>query len=56
MEYAVCNVNSRLIILYDYLYKNATIYFNRKFNKWNEIIRAIEEKSSIEKQGELLGS
>lgn len=52
MEYAVCNVNSRLMIIYEYLYSDATIYFTRKFNKWNEIIRALEERFSMEKQGE----
>lgn len=54
MEYVVCNVNSRLLNIYNYLYGNATIYLTRKFDKWNEIIRALEEKSSMEKQGELL--
>lgn len=31
---------------YNYLYNNATIYGNRKFNKFNEIFCASEEKSS----------
>lgn len=56
MEYLVCNVDSRLLCIYDYLYSNATIFLTRKFNKWNSIIRALEEKSSKEKQGELLES
>jgi len=31
---------------YDFIYTNATIYGNRKFNKFNEIFCASEEKSS----------
>ena len=54
MEYLTCNVDSRLLCIYDYLYSNATIFLTRKFNKWNSIIRALEEKSFKEKQGELL--
>lgn len=34
--------------LYDYMYTNATIYGERKFNKFNEIFCALDEKSSSE--------
>lgn len=34
--------------LYDYMYKNATIYGERKFKKFNEILCALDEKSSSE--------
>lgn len=34
--------------LYDYMYKGATIFLERKFNKFNEILCAFDEKSSNE--------
>ena len=34
--------------LYDYMYKDATIYGERKFKKFNEILCAFDEKSSNE--------
>ena len=34
--------------LYDYMYKDATIYGERKFKKFNEILCALDEKSSSE--------
>lgn len=52
LEYAVCNANSRLKMLYDYLYCDATACLKRKFNKWNIIIGALDEKSSKTKQDE----
>ena len=34
--------------LYDYMYKDATIFLERKFKKFNEILCAFDEKSSNE--------
>lgn len=34
--------------LYDYMYKDATIFLERKFKKFNEILCALDEKSSSE--------
>ena len=45
MEYSG-RKNSRK--LFDFLYKDATIYLDKKFNKFNEIFCAFDEKSSSE--------
>lgn len=45
MEYSG-RKNSRK--LFDFLYKDATIYLDKKFNKFNEIFCAFDEKSSNE--------
>ena len=34
--------------LFDFMYKDATIYGSRKYNKFNEIFCALDERSSIE--------
>ena len=34
--------------LYDYMYKDANIYCDEKYNKFNKIFCALDEKSSIE--------
>lgn len=41
--------------IYKLLYTNTTCYMNRKHDKWLEFMGSLEEKSSMEKQGELLG-
>ena len=45
MEY---NGRRNIKKLYDYMYKNATIYGERKFKKFNEILCALNEKSLSE--------
>jgi hypothetical protein len=45
MEYSG---RSQLKKLFDFMYKNATIYGYRKYNKFKEIFCALDERSSIE--------
>ena len=45
MEYSGRN---QLKLLYNYMYKDASIYCNEKFNKFNEIFCASLEKSNVE--------
>ena len=45
LHYCGKNIVSKIM---NYLYKDATIYGSRKYNKFNEIFCALDERSSIE--------
>ena len=55
MKYIKFDSRRALTKIYNLLYTNATCYMNRKHDKWLEFMGSHEEKSSLEKQGELLG-
>lgn len=46
--------NQALVNFYWYLYHNSSIYLKRKHRIWLKFMGSLEEKSSMEKQGELL--
>lgn len=54
MKYIKFDSRRALIKIYNLLYTDATCYMKRKHDKWLNFLGSHEEKSSLEKQGELL--